>query len=126
MTTNFITPPDFVDDPNHSILLIDVDPVDVETLAFLCAGHDEAFNVYLYNEDLDDINWLTRAAGQVDAIVVNTTNNSLSPIKDLFVGSPKSYHYGQKNFLNNDRKYNNVLEYFIKRAHERNNSTNPL
>lgn len=126
MTTNFITPPDFVEDANHSILLIDVDPVDVETLAFLCAGHDEAFNVYLYSVELDDVNWLTKAAGQVDAIVVNTANTDLSPIKDLFVGSEKTYHYGPKNFLNNDRKYTNVLEYFINRAHERKHSTDPL
>jgi hypothetical protein len=33
MISNFITPPDFVDDDQHTITIIDADPVDVETLA---------------------------------------------------------------------------------------------
>jgi hypothetical protein len=126
MTTNFITPPDFVDEPNHSVLLIDVDPVDVETLAFLCAGHDEAFNVYLYRTEFDDIAWLTKAASQVDAIIINTEDSTLSSTKDLLIGLPKTYYYGPKTFLNEDRKYTNVLDYFIQRSHERKHPTNSL
>lgn len=123
MTTNFITPPDIVDDPNHNILLIDVSPDDVETLAFLCAGHNEAFNVYLFNFEMPDQSWLTKVAEFADAIVVNTNETALSPLKDVLAMLPKSYYYGPKNFANNDQKHSTVLEYFINRANERKSQT---
>lgn len=126
MTTNFITPPDFVEDPNHNILLVDVDPVDVETLAFLCANHDESFNVYLYKEDTNNVEWLNQAALLADAIIVNTIETGLSSIKDRFVDAPKTYHYGPKNFLNNSRRHNSVLDYFIQRANERKQSSDSV
>lgn len=119
MTTNFITPPDFVEDSQHTILLIDVDPVDVETLAHLCASHDEPFNVYLYKEDLNDKKWMSDAAYRADIIIINTIENGLSPEKDAFVDLLKTYHYGPKNFLKNNRKLQNVYEYFVNRANDR-------
>jgi hypothetical protein len=127
MTTNFITPPDFVEDKNHTILLIDVDPVDVETLAYLCAGHDESFNVYLYKQDLNNLEWLSDAAHIADTILINTEANSLSTIKDGYVDLLKSYHYGSKHFLNNPRHISGILEYFVNRSNDRKqHSTHPL
>ena len=126
MTTNFITPPDFVDDPNHNILLVDTDPVDVETLAFLCAGHDESFNVYLYKADMEQVDWLNAAVERADAVIVNTDINDFSPIKDKLVDLTKTYYYGPKNFLNSTRKHATVLEYFINRANDRKHSTDSL
>lgn len=119
MTTNFITPPDFVEDKQHTILLIDVDVVDVETLAHLCATHDESFNVYLYKEDMNNVQWLRDVAYKSDVIIINTEENSLTPIKDEYVDLMKSYHYGPKNFLANDRKLPSIYEYFVNRANER-------
>ena len=119
MTTNFITPPDFVEDKQHTILLIDVDVVDVETLAHLCATHDESFNIYLYKEDMNDLKWLSDAAYKADVLIINTEDNSLSSIKDGYVDLVKSYHYGPKNFLANERKLPNIYEYFVNRANER-------
>ena len=127
MTTNFITPPDIVEDSQHTILLIDVDPVDVETLAHLCANHDEPFNVYLYKADMNDEQWMGDVAYRADAIIVNTIENELSPVKDSLVDLLKTFHYGPKNFLNNSRKLNNIYEYFVNRANERkSDTTNPL
>lgn len=119
MTTNFITPPDFVEDSQHTVLLIDVDPVDVETLAHLCATHDESFNVYLYKEEFEDKQWMGNAAYRADVIIINTIENGLSPEKDAFVNLIKTYHYGPKNFLNNNRKLQNIYDYFVNRANER-------
>ena len=127
MTTNFITPPDFVEDSQHTILLIDVDPVDVETLAHLCANHDEPFNVYLYKADMNNLKWMGDAAYRSDIIIINTIENELSPEKDPLVDLLKTHHYGQKNFLNNSRKLHNIYEYFVNRANERkSDTTNPL
>lgn len=127
MTTNFITPPDFVEDQQHTILLIDADPVDVETLAHLCATHDESFNVYLYKEDMNDTKWMSDVAYRADIIIINTIENGLSSEKDALVDLMKTYNYGPKNFLNNSRKLNNIYEYFVNRANDRQqHSTNPL
>lgn len=127
MTTNFITPPDYVEDRQHTLLLIDVEPSDVETLAHLCATHDESFNVYLYKEDLNDLKWMRDVAYRADAIIINTVQTGISNDKDMLVDLTKSYHYGPKNFLNNNRKLSSVYEYFVNRAHERkSDTTNPL
>jgi hypothetical protein len=116
-TTNFITPPDFVDEPNHTILLIDVDPVDVETLAFLCGSHNESFNVYLYKEDLNNLPWLEEAVDKADAIIINTVTNGISGIKEFYATSKIAYHYGPRD-LGNERKHQTVLDYFVNRANE--------
>lgn len=123
MTTNFVTPPDFVDDPNHTVLLIDADPVDAETLAHLCAGHDEAFNIYLYKADMHQLSWLDIAVLKADVILINSEENNISPIKDKIATLSKSFHYGPKHFLNNTRTIANVYEYFIKRSNERKSQT---
>lgn len=125
MTTNFITPPDFVDDDNFNILLIDVDPADVETLVYLCANHDESFNIYLYRAEHEDTLYMNRCADRANAIIINTEPNSLSQVKDHLVDLSKSWHYGPKRFMNRHR-IENVLEYFINRANERKYSTNSL
>ena len=119
MTTNFITPPDYVEDNQHTVLLIDADVADVETLAHLCAGHDESFNVYLYKEDMNNVEWMQDVAYRADTIIINTEENALTPLKDGLVDQLKSHHYGPKNFLGNDRKLINIYEYFVNRANER-------
>lgn len=124
-TTNFITPPDFVDEPNHTILLIDVDPVDVETLAFLCGSHNESFNVYLYKEDLNNISWLEQAADKADAIIVNTIENGLSELKEAYAMYEHGYHYGPVTY-NDKRKHQTVLDYFVNRAHELKSTTDTI
>ena len=126
MTTNIITEPDYVDDQNHTVLLVDIATNDIETLAFLCSNHDEEFNLYCYQEPMNNVEWLKSVALRADAIIVNTEINALSPLKDRLVDSPKAYYYGPKNFFNNNRKYNNVLDYFIQRANERKHSNHSL
>ena len=126
MATNFITLPDFVDEPHFNILLVDVDASDIENLAYLCSNHDESFNVYLYHVDHNDTLYLNRCADRANAIIVNTTDNSLSSIKDHFIDMPKTWYYGPKNFLNNPRRINNVVDFFIERANERKHSTGAL
>lgn len=125
-TTNFITPPDFVDDKQHTILLIDVDPVDVETLAYLCGGHNESFNIYLYKADMLNLAWLDEAAAKSDAIIINTVENDLSRIKDAYATKENAYHYGPKHFLNNKRQQNTVLDYFVNRAHDQSSTISAL
>jgi hypothetical protein len=111
MNTNFITPPDFVDEGEHSVLVVDADPSDIQSLALVCANHNHTFNVYLYNDEMQNLEWLVKAAGVVDAIIVNTEENSLSPVKDTLAALPKAKYYGTNEI--DDSKYCTVIEYFI-------------
>ena len=56
--SNFITPPDIVDDDKHSILLIDVAQDDVLKIAAWCSQSTKEYNVYLYNCEMNDKDWL--------------------------------------------------------------------
>jgi hypothetical protein len=124
-TTNFITPPDFVDEPNHTILLIDVDPVDVETLAFLCGSHNESFNVYLYKEDLNNISWLEEAAAKAETIIINSIENGLSELKEIYAARISSYHYGPVQY-NTQRNHRTVLDFFVNRANDIKSNSNTV
>lgn len=113
-TTNFITPPDFVDDKQLTVLLIDVEPVDVETLAFLCSSHTESFNVYLYREELNNEEWLAQAKERADVIIINTTENKLSATKEEYASDPRAYCYGPKKLSKANRELRTVFDYFCK------------
>ncbi len=126
MSTNFVTAPDFVNENNFTVLLVDASADEVEMLAYLCGNHEESFNIYLYREDHSDLLYLNRCADRADAIIVNTEENGLSTTKDHFVDMPKTWYYGPKNFLGNPRRINNVIEFFINRANERKQSTSTL
>lgn len=126
MTTNIISPPDFVDDELHTILLVDTTYDDLATLAHLCSVHAESFNIYWYPAGANNLDWMNAVAHRADVILVNTEPNEFSFIKDRMAVLDKAYHYGPKNFLNNNRKYNTVLDYFIQRANERKHSNDAL
>lgn len=123
--TNFITVPDFVDTPQHTLLLIDVEPDDVETLAYMCSNYSESFNVYLYYASNNDIDWLTKALALADTVIVNSVQNELSNIKEAYITKDRTLYYGPKSF-----KYGNkcrtVLDYFATREHERKSNTNTI
>lgn len=110
--TKFVTPPDFVDDENINILIIDADPIDIETLSFICASHSKSFNVYLYRESYGELSWLIQAAAKAETIIINTVENSLSGLKDALANKETSFHYGPKTYPNNKRRYSSALEYF--------------
>ena len=113
MNTNFITPPDVVDDERHSVLIVDADPTDIESLALVCANHNHAFNVYLYNHGMQDLEWLVSIASKVDTVIINNAGNGLSAIKQTLIALPNARHYGNEDLTEFDSKYCGVLEYFI-------------
>lgn len=110
--TNFITPPDFIDEEKHTVLLIDVDEAAVQNLAAWCKMSDYEFNVYLYNYTMNDLEWLGEAVSRAESIIIDTTPTELSAVKDRIAEMDKSYTYGPKNFLVNTKRIKNPLEYF--------------
>jgi hypothetical protein len=74
MYSNFITPPDLV----KSILIVDANKDQIESCARRCAESESAYNVYLYNTDMTNLDWLTQIVHRVDAILIE--ENSLVPM----------------------------------------------
>jgi hypothetical protein len=111
--SNFITPPDFVDEKKHTVLLIDVHADDVQTLAMFCKTSPEFFNVYLYNYQMASEDWFGEARDRADAIIINTEVNTFSSIKDLLAELPTAWYYGPKSFLKNPNRIKSPIDYFI-------------
>lgn len=114
--SNFVTPPDFVDERKHTVLLVDVFDDQVQTLARFCKHTSVEFNVYLYNANMEDMNWFSQAVDRADAIIVNAVPNAFSALKELIAQSPKACYYGTERELKNSRRINNPIDYFIEYA----------
>ena len=113
--TKFITPPDQVPASGaHRVLLVDASPEEVEAIAYICSNLDRDFDIYLYRDELNDAAWLATVAGYVDALVINSTETYLTPIKSLFYQSPKAFVYGPVTGANTVQS---AVEYFTQHAH---------
>ena len=94
MYSNFVTPPDFVDEDKHTVVVIDAASEDVQRLALLCKEGTTDFNIYLYNSESNSDEWLMSAIERADKIIVNTFANEKSVIKQLLKPNPKASFYG--------------------------------
>jgi len=113
MQSNFVTPPDFVDNTNPNVLVIDADWEDVENVA-LWAQHSVAnYNVYLYTDIMLDDAWLDRAIEQAHVIIVNTAPSDCSPRKNQLISDTRTWYYGPREFLGNPRQLSTPLDFFI-------------
>lgn len=110
--TNFITPPDFVDEQKHTVVLIDATEDTIQELANFCAASSTEFNVYIYNYTMHNPEWLKEAIDRASAIIINTDDTVLSPVKDRLAELAKSWHYGHKNFLTNTNRLESPINYF--------------
>ena len=111
MHSNFITPPDFVDETLHTVTVIDAASEEVELLGRMCEYSDESYNIYLYRSEMHNDEWLQQAVDLSDAVIVNTDNEQF---RDLCL-LQKTFYYGSKRFLENPRKIENPLHYFALR-----------
>jgi hypothetical protein len=116
--SNIITPPDFPSDPYHSVLLIDPEWREIEDIAFFLKTATVSFNVFIYRTEMNDNKWFAEATDKVDAIVVNTVVNDISPLKDLIATRSKSHYYGPKNFLINNNRLSKPIDYFVLHSQE--------
>lgn len=113
MHSNFVTPPDLIQKSNHTVLLVDPVWQDIQAVAMLCKTIGTDFNVYIYDDGMNDIKWLHTVANIADTIIVNTEPSSCSSEKDRLVDNTKTHYYGPKNFLSNKKRLANPQEYFI-------------
>lgn len=112
--SNFITPHDHIEDQSlHTVLLIDASDREVTEVVNICQIVGTDFNVYLYHADMEELKWLETAFNLSNAVVISTLPNALSPIKDRLAAHSKCFHYGPKNFFDNERRVESPAEYFI-------------
>ena len=118
MYSNFITPPDFVKDPFHTVTVVNASEDEVELLARMCKGSDDQFNIYLYRSEMNNEQWLRTAVELSQAVIVNT--NKPDPVLEELIALEKSYYYGDKDFITNATKVDNVFRYFAIRYNQQN------
>jgi hypothetical protein len=82
MYSNFITPPDLV----SSILIIDATKEQIESCARYCADCKFAYNIYLYNTDMNNTNWLGQVVDRVDTVLIQ--EDSAVPILNYIKFGP--------------------------------------
>lgn len=111
--SNIITPPDFSPDNLYSVLLVDPTWDEVNTLAIFLKTADKAYNIYVYQNEMNNEAWLLEAFTKVDVAVINTVANPLSPTKDKLLIQRDAFYYGPKNFLMNKNRIERVMDYFV-------------
>lgn len=108
MYSNFITPPDFVDDDLHTVTVVNATTDEVELLANMCKVSDITYNIYLYNTDMDDMAWLNDSINKSAAVIVSQVPAQL----DFLYKLENTYYYGDATYLTPAVKVNSVLDYF--------------
>jgi hypothetical protein len=108
MYSNFITPPDFVDEQKHSITIVEATEKEIELLYNIARSGTEDYNIYLYRLKMDDSAWLTSAIDRSNSVIVN-----LDRWKDLEIFKSKNvFYYGQGLVVSPAQKINSLLDYF--------------
>jgi hypothetical protein len=79
MHSNFITPPDLVE----TILIVDATEDEIKECADICRDSSVVYNVYFYQNHMNDINWLVSAYNKADTVLQasGSTVPVLKPIK---------------------------------------------
>ena len=111
--SNFITPPDFVDEQHTSVLIIDSDWTDIETLAMWCKTAPKSYNIYIYSDIMLDEEWLASAINSVNCVIVNTEDSAVTRVKNQLIKADNCWYYGPKKFLANPRQIKKPMEWFI-------------
>jgi hypothetical protein len=108
MDSNLVTPPDLLDNEMHSVLLVDPEQDDLDAVIKFCQYAEQVFNVYVYTPNMTNLDWLSQAASTSDAIIVNSRSDNYKELCLL----DKTYYYGDKHYLENQRKILDPLQYF--------------
>ena len=84
MNSRFITHPDLVEkESNYTITVVDATVNEIEDLAFFCKVSEQNYDVYLYKQDLDDLDWLSKITLESDKILVNDASTVRVPNNNI-------------------------------------------
>ena len=111
--SNFITPPSHTEESKPSVLIIDADWSEVEDIALWCRTSDYGYNIYLYQERMWDMDWLSQVVAKVDHMIINMQDSGISEVKQTLAQDPRAIVYATPG--RND--LSRPVEFFIK-AHD--------
>lgn len=111
--SNFVTPPDFVRNRHHTVLMIDVDSFTVQQLALWCKSSQNAYNVYLYEHTMNNDAWLGKIVERADAIIINSETSTLDELKKHLSVDTRAWYYGSKDYGDTSRRIGIPLDYFL-------------
>lgn len=109
MHSNFITPPDFVDEDLETITIINAELDEIESLARLCENTDPQYNIYLYRSEMNDREWLYKAMQLSKTVIIRSVDPSLDYICD----DEKTIYYGDRILISRAPKILNLLHFFV-------------
>ena len=113
MYSNFITPPDSLNEAErHSVLIIDADWPEIESVAMFCKTSKQFYNIHVYRAEMDDEVWLVNQAEHAKVLIINTTETTVSKIKDRLAEQSNAFYYGPKSFLNNSKRLSAPIDFF--------------
>ena len=114
MHSNFITPPDFIENDLPTVLVVDASWDDVEILALYCQTSNYVYNIYLYQDIMFDLEWLNQAAERAHAIVMNSESSGCTQEKNKFLKDSITWYYGPNRYLGNSNQLPSLIDFFIK------------
>lgn len=71
MHSNFITPPDEI----QSILILNATEEQIKECADACRNNGTAYNVYFYNDEMDQDEWLSKIRSKIDVTIDANISN---------------------------------------------------
>lgn len=108
MVSNLVTPPDIISNDLYSVLLVDPEQADVDTIIKFCQYADTSYNVYVYTPNMNNKDWLLKAVEASGAVIVNSRSDDYKELCLL----DKTYYYGDRLYIENQKKITDPLQYF--------------
>jgi hypothetical protein len=108
MYSNFITPPDFVDEDYETITVINALSDEIVLLANFCKNANKSYNVYLYNSEMKNEKWLSEAILKSKHIILN----DIDPTLEYLCSKETTFYYGTKTYLSPAHKINFIMDFF--------------
>jgi len=95
MYSNFITPPDYV----QSVIIFDATEDEIKQVADAVKDLPQPYNLYFYNAEMNNLEWLIMVVNRVDVALARTTSSV--PMIDFLL-------YGE------DQDLKSPVDYFAK------------
>lgn len=108
-----VTPPDFIENQNLSVTLIDTTESDLNEIVDICRTSNRCYNLYYYADTMQNSEWLSAVVERSSAVIVNLGTNQ-NFFKKLLLEMPKTWYYGSSIYSNNKNYLNTPTEFFKK------------
>lgn len=95
--SQLITPPDIVE----SVLIINADPVQRNAVVKAVAINPESYNIYLYQEESKEFQWLDDVCRRVQTILLNNERHVVTS------GNGRIIRFGPEQEIKNPAEYFN-------------------